>query len=192
MTKHLLATIGLFLLLAFSGNIAYAGTGKLSASFKYDGQTLRTGPHKGFNVFTHAKASDDAAVLAISEDGNWLFVWSDSGDGWVPTDTMTVDGDHSSLSIWSKPMRGYSFKPEGNIIRPTDLKTGANSGYQTLVCIPSHQYVKMLAQSEDGFWVFVWSDAGDGWVPRSAIKSDADLSYLAVWTAPIHGATLVQ
>ncbi len=189
MYKQFLATLGLLILFAFSSNTAFAGGAKLNASFKFDGQPLRTGPHKGFNMFTHAKQSDDAAVLGISLDGNWLFVWSDSGDGWAPTSSMNVEGDLTSLSFFANPMRGYTFKPEGFISRPTDLKTGANSAYDTLVCIPSYQYVKVLAQSEDGHWLFVWSDAGDGWVPRSAVTSDADFSFLAVWHGPMAMAT---
>lgn len=190
MTKYLVATISLLVLFVLGADIAQAGSAKLPADFMFAGQPLRSGPHSGYDTITHATLGDDASVLGISPDGRWLFVWSDSGDGWAPTTSMHVDGDVTSLSVWSTPMRGYSFQPTGHITRPTDLKVGANPTYDTLTCIPPNQFVKLLAQSDDGHWVFIWSDAGDGWVPRSAVSSDADLTYLSVWTLPMTNASI--
>lgn len=193
MTRRMLALLGVFIaLLAATQLAATAPLQKMDAAFQFNGQPLRSGPHHGYNIVTHAKWDDDAKVLAQSSDGNWLFVWSDSGDGWAPRTTVTLDGDYASLAIWSTPMRDYSFKPWASIERPTDLKMGFSAGYQTMTCIPPLQAVKLLAQSPDGHWVFVWSDMGDGWVPRSAISSDADLSYLKIWHAPINGAALAR
>ena len=154
---------------------------KLKAHMLYNGQPLRTGPDKGGNEFTLAKKSDDAAVLAKSPDGLWAFLWCDSGDGWVPITSLRIEGNADSLPDWSKPMQGYTYKPEGKIDRPTDLKKGWAARYETMVCLPKGQYVKLLAQSPDTFWVFAWSDMGDGWVPRSAIDTKSDLQWLATW-----------
>lgn len=155
---------------------------KITAWMQFDGQPLRTGPDKGFNEFTHAKKTDKAAVLAKSPDGLWAFLWCDSGDGWVPMSSLWIEGDDTSrLPVWSKPMKGYTYKPEGTIDRPTDLKNGWAASYKTLVCLPAKQYVKLLAQSPDTFWVFAWSDLGDGWIPRSAVNTKSDLQWLATW-----------
>lgn len=161
---------------------------KLPAKFLFNGQPLLTGPDKGFNEVAKARQSDDAAVLARSTDGNWLFVWSDSGDGWAHATTVTVTGDAGTLPTWPNPIKGYVFKPMATVSRATDLKNGPESAYETLVCIPPNTTVKILARSEDGHWVFVWSDHGDGWVPVSAVQTESDLQFLPTWTRPIAGA----
>lgn len=183
----LLATAGL-LSIALRGGTTQSSKIKIKANYKFNGQPLRTGPDNGFNTLVNAKQRDDAAVLAKSKDGDWFFIWSDSGDGWVHHTTVNLHGDANTLPVWPTPIRGYIYKPEGSIDRPTDLKNGTDSAYETLVCIPGGQYVKILAQSEDGHWLFVLSDMGDGWVPRSAVNSKADLSHLAVWTSPFKTA----
>ena len=45
-------------------------------------------------------------------------------------------GDPGALPTWPNPMETYMFKPWATVMRPTDLKNGADSAYETLVCIP--------------------------------------------------------
>lgn len=149
---------------------------------------MRSGFDLGFNEIGKAKASDEAAVLAVSPDGKWYFLWSDSGDGWVKVGEVRLSGDPASLPTWPDPMQTYTFKPWATVLRPTDLKNGADSAYETLVCIPPNMNVKLLAQSPDGHWVFAWSDLGDGWIPKSSLQTPSDLSYLATWKNAFEGA----
>jgi hypothetical protein len=186
----LISLVGLSRLMLAGGNDGGGGKVKLPASMLFNGQPLLTGPDKGFNIVTHAKKADDAAVLAKSKDGNWYFLWCDSGDGWVHKTTVTVQGNVNSLPVWP-PIKGYTYKPEATVTRPTDLKNGFAANYKTLVCIPAGQYTKVLAQSPDTHWLFIWSDMGDGWVPRSAVDTKSDLSYLPTWDKPFQGATQV-
>ncbi len=188
MLIQLLATAGLATLITRGGGGEQTSKVKLPATFKFNGQPLRTGPDNGFNTLFTAKKTDSAAVLAKSKNGEWLFVWSDSGDGWAHHTTINLQGDANTLPVWPNAIRGYIYKPEGSIKRPTDMMNGPDSAYELMVCVPAGQYVKILAQSEDGHWLFIWSDAGDGWVPKSSVETKADLSFLATWATPIKGA----
>lgn len=168
--------------------VSDGGKVKLPARFTADDKPLRTGPSEAYNIIATAKMSDDASVLAISPDRQWYFIWSDSGDGWVTIDCADIDGEISTLPVWPNPMKGYTYKPWCSVTRPTDLKNGFDSAFETLICIPPNTEVKVLAKSPDGFWVFIWSDLGDGWVPASAMDGTCVLEPLAVWHNAFVGA----
>ncbi len=68
-----------------------------------------------------------------------------------------------------------------------DLKAGANECYRTVTSVEAGAEIMLLARNEDGSWVFVWSDAGDGWAPASTVNPDEPVSTLAVWTDHFDG-----
>ena len=173
-----------------------AGTGttqtskvKLAAKFLFNGQPLRSGPDNSFHVVWHAKIADVASVLAQSPKGDWVYVTSTTGDGWTPKSAMQITGEFKSLPVWPNPFKGFMYKPDGVIDRATDLKNGPNNGFETLGGLPANKQFKLVGLSKDKFWAFVWTASGSGWVPLSAVKTQAHVDWLPIWdSTPFKGA----
>ncbi len=69
------------------------------------------------------------------------------------------------------------------------VKAGANECYYTVANVQSGDNVKMLGRNADGSWVFIWADAGDGWVPTSSVNVSGNVQALSVWTDHFNGAS---
>lgn len=68
-----------------------------------------------------------------------------------------------------------------------DLKAGADECYRTVAHVEAGAEIMLLARNESGSWVFVWSDAGDGWAPTSSVNAEGAIDTLAVWTDHFNG-----
>ena len=70
----------------------------------------------------------------------------------------------------------------GNMNTGRLIKTGADECYSNINNINNGDFVKMLGRNGDGSWVFIWADAGDGWVPTSTVNGDSNNIFsLGVW-----------
>lgn len=175
-----------------SGNAGAAPGGvlaQLPARFLFPGQPLRMGPERSFAERCKAEKDAPAGILARSRDGLWVYALCQHGDGWVPRTSMQIEGEWTTLPVWTEPIRGYAANQQGKMARQTDLKNGFAQNYQTLASLPSGMGVRLLAQSPDTFWLFVWADNGkNGWVPRSNIETAANWKELPAWANVFIGA----
>ncbi len=81
----------------------------------------------------------------------------------------------STQSLWA------GVEIEGSMNTSRLIKMGANECYDNVNDITSGDYVKLLGRNADGSWVFIWADAGDGWVPTSTVNPNSNIFALSVW-----------
>lgn len=77
----------------------------------------------------------------------------------------------------------------GTMRATRDLKAGADECYRTVATTPAGASIMLLGRNESGSWVFVWSDAGDGWAPAGTVAPDGAIGSLPVWNDRFNGAT---
>lgn len=80
---------------------------------------------------------------------------------------------------------------EGTMNIDREVKAGADECYRTVANVSAGDSIKALGRNADGSWVFIWADAGDGWVPASSVNV-GDVSVLGVWTDHFNGETCEQ
>jgi hypothetical protein len=139
-------------------------------------------------------------VEGRSRDNSLVYIGAGTGpdkfNGWVSASDVAINGDINVLPIWDNGQgdenRAGEFAgpaPSSNgivtngVMRVTrDIKAGADECYRTVASITQGTPVKILARNDAGTWLFIWADAGDGWVPTSSVETSIDIGGLNVWT----------
>lgn len=75
----------------------------------------------------------------------------------------------------------YAVEITGSMNANRQVKVGANECYRTIANVDASAEIKALGRNADGSWLFIWADAGDGWVPASSVNLSGDLFTLGVW-----------
>jgi hypothetical protein len=70
----------------------------------------------------------------------------------------------------------------GSMVVSRAVKAGADECYLTIANVSAGDNIKALGRNASGTWVFIWADAGDGWVPTSSVNLAGDVQSLSVWT----------
>ena len=81
----------------------------------------------------------------------------------------------------------YAVDLTGSMASSRALKAGDNECYRNISNINANANIKALGRNESGSWVFIWADAGDGWVPASSVRLSGNLMALSVWGSPFAG-----
>lgn len=113
------------------------------AAYKPDGSMNRSvdilgGPDWNYNRITTIPANQYLVVLGKSTNGQWLFIWSDIADGWVPADSVRHNAVLHLIPMWDTPMQGaYRTDPQ-----PVETNSGAGqpcpaTGAWPQGCIPT-------------------------------------------------------
>ncbi len=139
-----------------------------------------------------------------NRDNSLVYVTAGTGpnkfNGWTRAEDIAISGDINMLPIWDNGQgdenRAGEFDspaPSGivtnGVMRVTrDIKYGTNECYAIVNSIDQNTPVKILARNEDGSWLFIWADAGDGWVPTDSVETNIDINALDVWASPFAGA----
>ena len=143
---------------------------------------LHSGAGFGYNVVGMVYANEEVIMMGRNATGDWVFIWSDAGDGWVPTVAINPVTDVMNLQIWTTEMEGAVLKPTAQVMgAPVSIHTCAEWQCNTFAVLQPNETPILMARSADNAWVFVWSNAGDGWAPASALQINIAMSELAVW-----------
>ncbi len=153
--------------------------------------TLHSGADYIYHIVAAVPQNESVQALARNPQGNWLFIWSENGDGWMPASQLRLAGDFSALPIWSVPMRHAKIKPTAILTENrAGIHSGADWGYHVVgIVLPSHD-VNILGRNRAGDWLFIWSDGGDGWIHASKIETKANIYKLPVWNDQMNHAIL--
>lgn len=152
---------------------------------------IRSGADWNYNVIGMLLQNQEVIVMARNADASWYFIWSNSADGWVPAAATYTAADVTALPVWSAPIQGAQLKPTG-AVRPgasAVVRQGAAADYTPVTTLRSWERPVILARNAAADWVFVWSDAGDGWVRAADLLLTTAVDHLPVWTDHFQGAT---
>lgn len=151
---------------------------------------IHSGPGWTFNNIGHLYEGQEVILLGRTSDNQWLFIWSNNGDGWIPFGS-TRDTQASDLPIWDTAMDGAYFKETATVLQRLGMHTGPAHGYNVIGMVYPGQEVVPMARDASGEWIFIWSDAGDAWVPASGLDMTGFVvSDLPIWTTPMNNAEL--
>ncbi|HFC11857.1 MAG TPA: hypothetical protein ENJ56_03355 [Anaerolineae bacterium] len=89
------------------------------------------------------------------------------------------------LLLSATTVYGMEIETTMNTSRP--VKAGADECYRTVTNINNGANVKLLGRNSTGSWVFIWADAGDGWVPTSSVNANGNVFELGIWTDHFDG-----
>ena len=142
---------------------------------------IRTGPNKGFSLVGRLDSQQKIEVTARTNDFQWLMVETNGVTGWVAANTLHVNGSYKELSVSNQALSGAMQYPTVNTysrlvgIRAypdwdSPIQTTAWAGVDLLVIARGHYD-----------WLYIASEFGYGWIPRSSVITTLDMSTLPFW-----------
>ncbi len=175
---------------------------ELSGTVSAESVNLHRDPNLSSPIVGTFPQGTPVTLQGRNRDNSLVYIAAGTGpdkfNGWVAASDITINGDINVLPIWDNgqgdenragEFDGPAPAPSGNgiitngIMRVSrDIKAGADECYRTIAPIAQGTPVKILARNESGTWLFIWADAGDGWVPTSSVETSVDISTFDVWT----------
>ncbi len=188
-SRFILPATLLFLLL-LAATLATALAEGMNGTMRID-RDLKTGANECYRTVTYVQAGAEIMLLGRNEDGSWVFVWSDAGDGWAPASSVNPDGAIDSLAVWNDHFIGETCNTTpppsidaricgrpGNVttattVRWTDIFSTADPDLTTGRSYPPQTALTLTGRDFWGCFVRVRSNttSGNGWIPVQAIDT---------------------
>lgn len=148
--------------------------------------TARYGPAQGYGVVTRLHSQQPLEVMARSTDHQWLLIEAESGvTGWTTANSVQVDGSFDKLAVDNNPLPNAQKYPTAiTFQRLVSLRDAPDWNKPVLATLHAGREVIVMAQSPQYEWLYIFDDLGQGWVSRSELVVDFDISTLPVWSQP--------
>lgn len=180
------------LLLILSATTVYAVdvTGTMNT-----GRAVKSGADECYRTISNVGNGVDVKMLGRNANGSWVFIWADSGDGWVPASTVRPDGNIMTLGVWTDHFNGeqcQSAPPPvftdaricgrpGNTTaasttRWTDIFNTADPDTETGRAYPPATALTINGRDFWGCWVQVAGAGDSGWIPVNALNNQGVMS----------------
>ena len=149
---------------------------------------VKRGAAECYRNLAPINAGDGIKALGRNSSGTWVFIWADVGDGWVPTSSVTLQGNVMSLSVWADAFQGEQCTQQptfdsricgrdGNTTtatttRWTDIFATADPDTETGRAYPPNTTVSINGRDFWGCWVQVDGAGDSGWIPVNALNQN--------------------
>lgn len=156
----------------------------LAATVKTGIATARSGPGNQYGVVSRLSTQQQVDVLARSSDQKWLLIESDNAgvSGWTATDSLRVQGSFDKLPVNNTPLENAQVYPTAKTFqRLVGVRDYPDWDHTVQATLWAGLDVIVMAQSAQNEWLYISHDLATGWIPRSAVVVEFDISRLPVW-----------
>ncbi|NDJ86523.1 MAG: SH3 domain-containing protein [Chloroflexi bacterium] len=155
---------------------------------------IRSGPSASYTVLAVTRGGDQHQILAWDPSYSWLLIDADTVEGWVSRRFVIIRGDTSVLPVTSAsggvtdPNTGQTVDVPAQALGPQayvatgalNIRSGPNVAFESIGVVYSTTRMTITGQSPDGRWWQVSSPFGTGWVNKSYIIAEGDVSGVPV------------
>ena len=152
----------------------------------YGRVNIRSGPGIQYEIVDTLDLDDEIVATARNNTFNdWLFVESETVEGWVAFFTVRVSGNPNTLPVLVPDSEGDALISPSLVLRArfnVRLHEEPTLESDTVVVVPFNSRVTLLARTEDADWLYIDYNGVAGWGAAGLFSTPPDAQLIPIYT----------